>query len=95
MQVIINVNVRHGHISTNTTVTFRNFDIFAIRFLILLEDQISEIIGHIIGETFQIEKERKKIDCFSRNVHHDFSISNKFFLKNFFHFCFLEMLEIF
>jgi hypothetical protein len=30
--------------STNTTVTFRNFNIFAIRFLILLEDQISEIL---------------------------------------------------
>jgi hypothetical protein len=38
-------NVRHGHMSTNTTVTFRNFIIFAIRFLILLEDQISEILS--------------------------------------------------
>jgi hypothetical protein len=37
-------NVRHGHMSTNTTVTFRNFKIFAIRFLILLENQISEIL---------------------------------------------------
>jgi hypothetical protein len=38
-------NVRHGHMSTKTTVTFRNFNIFAIRFLILLDDQISEIFS--------------------------------------------------
>jgi hypothetical protein len=38
-------NVRHGHMSTNTTVTFRNFNDFTIRFLILLEDQISEILS--------------------------------------------------
>jgi hypothetical protein len=30
--------------STNTTVIFRNLYIFAIPFLILLEDQISEIL---------------------------------------------------
>jgi hypothetical protein len=52
------------------------------------------IIGHMIGKTFEVEKERREIDCFSRNVRHDFSIPNNFFLKNFFHFCFLEMLEI-
>jgi hypothetical protein len=38
-------NVRHGHMSTNATVTFRNFNIFAIKFLILLEDQISQILS--------------------------------------------------
>jgi hypothetical protein len=31
--------------STKTTVTLGNFNIFAIRFLILLEDQISEILS--------------------------------------------------
>jgi hypothetical protein len=38
-------NVRYGHMSTNTTVTFRNLNIFSIRFLILLEDQISKILS--------------------------------------------------
>jgi hypothetical protein len=38
-------NVRHGHMSKKTTVTFRNFNIFAIQFLILLEDQIPEILS--------------------------------------------------
>jgi hypothetical protein len=31
--------------STNTAVTFRNLKKFAIQFLILLEDQISEILS--------------------------------------------------
>jgi hypothetical protein len=56
-------NVRHGHMSTNTTVTFRNFDIFAI--LILKEDQISEILSGFdnswtYGWTFEIEKRERK-----------------------------------
>jgi hypothetical protein len=38
-------NVRHGHMSSNTTVTFRNINNFAIRFLILLGDKISEILS--------------------------------------------------
>jgi hypothetical protein len=49
--------------STNPTVTFRNFNIFAIRFLIFLEDLkfgvTLIIIGHIIGYTFEVEKERR------------------------------------
>jgi hypothetical protein len=38
-------NVRHVTYVINTTVTFRNFNIFAKRFLILLEDRISEILS--------------------------------------------------
>jgi hypothetical protein len=52
--------------------------------------------AHVVEEKLEVEKVRRKIGGFSRNVrYYDFSIYKKKILENFFHFCFLEMFEIF